>query len=179
MLSRTAQIPCSNYWRPPLILPAAPPAAPIAAPLTAPCCRAVISVHPIRWQRTRHRMPVPDVCKSGCMDTAAHGPPQPRLCQSHRRSCAPPCREDGENHSPVQQPLPSSSIGFTLSPASRRDSLSGSGSQPACLAARGKCKAIGSRSKKWEFKVVKIEGEFVWHKHADTDETFIVLDGVR
>jgi mannose-6-phosphate isomerase-like protein (cupin superfamily) len=24
---------------------------------------------------------------------------------------------------------------------------------------------------------VKIEGEFVWHSHADTDEVFIVLDG--
>jgi len=29
----------------------------------------------------------------------------------------------------------------------------------------------------YQFKVVKLEGEFVWHKHSDTDETFIVLDG--
>ncbi len=29
----------------------------------------------------------------------------------------------------------------------------------------------------YQFKVVRIEGEFVWHEHADTDETFIVLDG--
>ena len=29
----------------------------------------------------------------------------------------------------------------------------------------------------YQFKVVKIEGDFVWHSHADTDETFIVLDG--
>jgi mannose-6-phosphate isomerase-like protein (cupin superfamily) len=29
----------------------------------------------------------------------------------------------------------------------------------------------------YQFKVVKLEGEFVWHKHGDTDETFIVLDG--
>lgn len=29
----------------------------------------------------------------------------------------------------------------------------------------------------YQFKVVKLEGEFVWHKHDDTDETFIVLDG--
>ena len=29
----------------------------------------------------------------------------------------------------------------------------------------------------YQFKLVKIEGEFVWHSHADTDETFIVLDG--
>ncbi|AYG07551.1 cupin domain-containing protein [Pseudomonas fluorescens] len=29
----------------------------------------------------------------------------------------------------------------------------------------------------YQFKVVKIEGDFVWHSHADTDETFIVLEG--
>ncbi|MDJ0941448.1 MAG: cupin domain-containing protein [Woeseiaceae bacterium] len=29
----------------------------------------------------------------------------------------------------------------------------------------------------YQFKVVKIEGDFVWHEHEDTDETFIVLDG--
>ena len=29
----------------------------------------------------------------------------------------------------------------------------------------------------YQFKVVKIEGDFVWHDHKETDETFIVLDG--
>ena len=29
----------------------------------------------------------------------------------------------------------------------------------------------------YQFKLVKIQGEFVWHQHADTDEVFIVLDG--
>jgi mannose-6-phosphate isomerase-like protein (cupin superfamily) len=29
----------------------------------------------------------------------------------------------------------------------------------------------------YQFKVVKVEGEFPWHRHADTDETFIVLEG--
>ena len=29
----------------------------------------------------------------------------------------------------------------------------------------------------YQFKLVKIEGEFVWHRHVDTDEVFIVLDG--
>jgi len=29
----------------------------------------------------------------------------------------------------------------------------------------------------YQFKVVKIQGEFVWHDHKDTDETFIVLEG--
>lgn len=29
----------------------------------------------------------------------------------------------------------------------------------------------------YQFKIVKIDGDFVWHDHKDTDETFIVLDG--
>lgn len=29
----------------------------------------------------------------------------------------------------------------------------------------------------YQFKLVKIQGEFVWHAHADTDEVFIVLEG--
>lgn len=29
----------------------------------------------------------------------------------------------------------------------------------------------------YQFKLVKLEGEFVWHDHQDTDETFIVLKG--
>ena len=29
----------------------------------------------------------------------------------------------------------------------------------------------------YQFKLVKLEGDFIWHDHQDTDETFIVLDG--
>jgi mannose-6-phosphate isomerase-like protein (cupin superfamily) len=29
----------------------------------------------------------------------------------------------------------------------------------------------------YQFKLVKIQGEFVWHAHDETDEVFIVLDG--
>lgn len=29
----------------------------------------------------------------------------------------------------------------------------------------------------YQFKLVKIKGEFVWHKHEDTDEVFIVIEG--
>ncbi len=28
-----------------------------------------------------------------------------------------------------------------------------------------------------ELRVVKVDGEFVWHNHADTDELFLVLSG--
>ena len=29
----------------------------------------------------------------------------------------------------------------------------------------------------YQFKLVRLEGDFVWHEHKDTDETFIVLNG--
>lgn len=29
----------------------------------------------------------------------------------------------------------------------------------------------------YQFKIVKLQGDFVWHQHKDTDETFMVLDG--
>jgi mannose-6-phosphate isomerase-like protein (cupin superfamily) len=30
----------------------------------------------------------------------------------------------------------------------------------------------------YQFKLARLQGDFVWHDHKDTDETFIVLDGV-
>ena len=29
----------------------------------------------------------------------------------------------------------------------------------------------------YQFKLVKLQGEFVWHKHDHTDEVFLVVDG--
>ena len=29
----------------------------------------------------------------------------------------------------------------------------------------------------YQFKIVKLEGDFIWHDHKDTDETFMVLAG--
>jgi mannose-6-phosphate isomerase-like protein (cupin superfamily) len=29
----------------------------------------------------------------------------------------------------------------------------------------------------YQFKLVKLEGDFVWHKHDETDEAFIVIEG--
>ena len=29
----------------------------------------------------------------------------------------------------------------------------------------------------YQFKIVRLQGDFVWHHHSDTDETFLVLDG--
>jgi mannose-6-phosphate isomerase-like protein (cupin superfamily) len=36
---------------------------------------------------------------------------------------------------------------------------------------------IIAKMNNYEFKIVKFKGEFVWHSHADTDETFIILKG--
>lgn len=61
-------------------------------------------------------------------------------------------------------------------------------------ASRGQCEAIDLTGKialidghwqprvvaemnDYQFKVVKLKGDFVWHKHVDTDETFILLEG--
>ena len=33
------------------------------------------------------------------------------------------------------------------------------------------------RGNKWPFKLVKSQGDFVWQKHKDTDEVFIVIEG--
>ena len=29
----------------------------------------------------------------------------------------------------------------------------------------------------YQFKIVRLQGDFVWHDHKDTDETFIILEG--
>jgi mannose-6-phosphate isomerase-like protein (cupin superfamily) len=36
---------------------------------------------------------------------------------------------------------------------------------------------VVARLNDYEVKVVKVEGEFVWHTHEDTDELFLVIDG--
>jgi mannose-6-phosphate isomerase-like protein (cupin superfamily) len=36
---------------------------------------------------------------------------------------------------------------------------------------------IVARYNDHEVRLVKVEGEFIWHSHADTDELFLVLDG--
>lgn len=36
---------------------------------------------------------------------------------------------------------------------------------------------IVARYNDHEVRLVKVEGEFIWHKHDDTDELFLILDG--
>jgi mannose-6-phosphate isomerase-like protein (cupin superfamily) len=36
---------------------------------------------------------------------------------------------------------------------------------------------IIARMNDYHFKLVKFQGDFVWHSHEDTDEVFIVLEG--
>lgn len=39
--------------------------------------------------------------------------------------------------------------------------------------------AVGliAKMNNYEFKIVKLKGDFVWHSHPETDETFIILEG--
>jgi mannose-6-phosphate isomerase-like protein (cupin superfamily) len=39
--------------------------------------------------------------------------------------------------------------------------------------------AVGviAKMNNYEFKIVKFKGDFVWHNHPDTDETFIIVEG--
>jgi mannose-6-phosphate isomerase-like protein (cupin superfamily) len=37
---------------------------------------------------------------------------------------------------------------------------------------------VVARLNDYEVKVVRLGGEFPWHEHADTDELFLVLEGV-
>ena len=30
----------------------------------------------------------------------------------------------------------------------------------------------------YQFKIVGLQGDFIWHHYTDTDDTFIVIDGV-
>ena len=36
---------------------------------------------------------------------------------------------------------------------------------------------IIAQMNEYHFKLVKLQGDFIWHSHPDTDEVFIVLDG--
>jgi mannose-6-phosphate isomerase-like protein (cupin superfamily) len=36
---------------------------------------------------------------------------------------------------------------------------------------------IVAKMNNYEIKVVRFKGDFVWYSHADTDETFIILEG--
>ena len=36
---------------------------------------------------------------------------------------------------------------------------------------------VVARLNDYEIKLVKVQGEFVWHTHEDTDELFLVIDG--
>jgi len=34
-----------------------------------------------------------------------------------------------------------------------------------------------ARMNNYDFKIVKFKGDFIWHSHPETDETFIVMEG--
>src|SRR5215213_10142261 len=36
---------------------------------------------------------------------------------------------------------------------------------------------VVARMNDYEFRLAKLEGDFVWHSHAETDEVFVVIEG--
>lgn len=36
---------------------------------------------------------------------------------------------------------------------------------------------VVARMNDYEFKIARAEGDFIWHSHPDTDETFLIIDG--
>ena len=36
---------------------------------------------------------------------------------------------------------------------------------------------VAAEMNDYQFKVVKLKGDFIWHDHKETDETFIVIEG--
>ena len=36
---------------------------------------------------------------------------------------------------------------------------------------------VVARLNDYEFKLARVEGEFVWHRHDETDEAFVVIEG--
>ena len=45
------------------------------------------------------------------------------------------------------------------------------------LAAGDYAMGLIAKMNNYDFKIVKFKGDFVWHTHLDTDETFIIFDG--
>ena len=46
----------------------------------------------------------------------------------------------------------------------------------ALLAERWAPKVVAEMND-YQFKIVKLKGDFIWHGHKDTDETFLVIEG--
>ena len=36
---------------------------------------------------------------------------------------------------------------------------------------------VVARMNDYEFKLARVEGDFIWHSHPETDETFLIIDG--
>lgn len=37
---------------------------------------------------------------------------------------------------------------------------------------------VVAKMNNYDFKIVKFKGDFVWHIHPETDETFIIMEGI-
>src|ERR1700755_2769452 len=91
--------------------------------------------------------------------------PETSLCRPDRRVCSLPLSQSFKTPVPARRRLsamPYSPISFA-----QKFGLFTEQWQPKVVA----------EMNDYQFKIVRIAGDFIWHRHADTDETFIVLDG--
>lgn len=50
------------------------------------------------------------------------------------------------------------------------------GAKLALISEQWKPKVVAEMND-YQFKLAKLQGDFIWHDHQDTDETFIVIEG--
>jgi len=65
----------------------------------------------------------------------------------------------------------------TLAAAGGRDYQAINFSEKLALFSEQWSQRVIAEMNDYQFKLAKLEGEFIWHEHADTDEVFIVLEG--
>ena len=90
-------------------------------------------------------------------ELCSYGSPSRTIVQDASLNRAQVCRPNGE-----ASPMPYIPISFA-----RKFALFTEQWQPKVIA----------EMNDYQFKIVRLEGDFNWHSHAETDEAFIVLDG--
>src|ERR1700761_7279269 len=85
-----------------------------------------------------------------------------RLPVAHRKRATPDALRNRLSITPREPPMSYRSINFE-----QKFALFDERWQPKVVA----------EMNDYQFKIVKLLGDFIWHDHKDTDETFIVIDG--
>src|ERR1700761_468573 len=85
-----------------------------------------------------------------------------RLPVAHRKRATPDALRNRLRITPREPPMSYRSINFEQ--------------KFRLFSERWKPKVVAEMND-YQFKIVKLEGDFIWHDHKDTDETFIVVEG--